>query len=374
MSPPLPSEQPDRDRPRYDPDLPSSHSGNPEGTPPTAVGPDGGALLSLPNRVTDVVQVSGEVMDEPTETPAANLRRLFWRKIRLPALLFLLTCGSTFIAGAARWMPDVAIMHSATSELISPMNSLYWRRSAYTNFYEALTYMGCVLAILLAHEMGHYVATLIHRVRATLPYFIPFPVSPMGTMGAVIGMEAHKADRRQMFDIGLAGPLAGLLVALPILAIGISQLDFSQPVDGTRVFDLPLAVRYWINWAHPNQLKDGGVAVTQVNGFFMAAWVGLLVTGLNMMPVSQLDGGHVTYALFGRFAHWLARGFMVFVFAYFAYTQDFNLLLMAILVLALGTDHPPTSDDRRPLGPVRFALGLLSLSIPLLTFAPGLFR
>ncbi len=374
MSPSLQSEQPYRDRPRYDPDLPSSLSGNPEGTPPAGVGPDGGALLSLPNRVTDVVQVSEDSSDEPTETPAANLRRLFWRKIRLPAILFLLTCGSTFIAGAARWMPDVAIMQMGTSELVNPMGSLYWRRSAYINFYEALTYMGCVLAILLAHEMGHYVATLIHRVRATLPYFIPFPVSPMGTMGAVIGMEAHKADRRQMFDIGLAGPLAGLIVAIPILAIGISQLDFSQPVDGTRVFDLPLAVRYWVNWAHPNQLKDGGVAVTQVNGFFMAAWVGLLVTGLNMMPVSQLDGGHVTYALFGRFAHWLARGFMVFVFAYFAYTQDFNLLLMAILVLALGTDHPPTSDDNRPLGPVRFALGLASLLIPLLTFAPGLFR
>ncbi|MFO0883216.1 MAG: hypothetical protein U0894_03355 [Pirellulales bacterium] len=94
-----------------------------------------------------------------------------------------------------------------------------------------------------------------------------------------------------------------------------------------------------------------------------------MVTGLNMMPVSQLDGGHVTYALFGKYAHWIARGFMVFVFAYFAYTLDFSLSLMAVLVLLLGTDHPPTRDDSRPLGWVRTLIGFCSLIIPWITFA-----
>lgn len=329
--------------------------------------------MAMADQVKDDVHVADDHSVEATETPAENLRRLFWRRVRIPTLLFILTCGSTFIAGATRWMPDRVMQQMGADEFTYPMSSLVLRRSVYTNFHEGMIYMGCVLAILLAHEMGHFVATLIHRVRATLPFFIPFPFSPTGTMGAVIGMEAHKADRCQMFDIGLAGPLAGLAVAIPILWMGILQLDLTQPLDGTRHFDLPLVVRYLINIAHPGKLTGHEISVAQVNGYFMAAWVGLLVTGLNMMPVSQLDGGHVTYALFGRFAHWIARGFMVFVFAYFAYTLDFSLSLMAVLVLMLGTDHPPTRDDSRPLGVVRTVIGFCSLIIPLATFAPGLF-
>lgn len=338
-----------------------------------ATGADRSPLLALAGQVQDDVAVAGEHEEEGAETPAANLKRLFWRRIRIPAALFILTCGSTFIAGATRWMPDRVLQSLGTDEFIAPMSSLILRRSVYTNFHEAMIYMGCVLAILLAHEMGHFIATLIHRVRATLPFFIPFPLSPTGTMGAVIGMEAHKADRCQMFDIGLAGPLAGLVVAVPILWMGILNLDLAQPLDGTRRFDLPIAVRYLIEVAHPGKLQGHEISVAQVNGWFMAAWVGLLVTGLNMMPVSQLDGGHVTYALFGKYAHWIARGFMVFVFAYFAYTLDFSLSLMAVLVLLLGTDHPPTRDDSRPLGWVRTLIGFCSLIIPWITFAPGLF-
>ena len=102
----------------------------------------------------------------------------------------------------------------------------------------------------------------------------------------------------------------------------------------------------------------------------MAGWVGLLVTGLNMMPVSQLDGGHVTYALFGRYSRWLARGFMIFVFAYIVFASNYTWLLMAMLVLMIGIDHPPTSDDKVSLGWFRTALGLASLLIPVFCFIP----
>ena len=102
----------------------------------------------------------------------------------------------------------------------------------------------------------------------------------------------------------------------------------------------------------------------------MAGWVGMLVTGLNMLPISQLDGGHVTYALFGRYSHWLARAVLIGAIAFMVMTNSYNWILMLILVTFIGTDHPPTADDTVKLGPVRWTLGLLSLSIPILCFTP----
>src|SRR5207247_1192153 len=170
---------------------------------------------------------------------------------------------------------------------------------------------------------------------------IPMPFTPIGTMGAVIGMDGSRADRRQIFDIGLAGPLAGLLVAIPVIWIGIQRLDLVnvQP-EGMR-YGLPLAMQMLVQHLHPGAVHSE-VAQNQLNPFFMAGWVGLLVTGLNMMPVSQLDGGHVTYALFGRRAHWLARLFMLFVFGYMAVAfylfHSFpTWLLMVMLVLQIGS-------------------------------------
>jgi membrane-associated protease RseP (regulator of RpoE activity) len=246
------------------------------------------------------------------------------------------------------------------------------------NWQEGLLYMGCVLAILLTHEMGHFVMTMLHRVRASLPYFIPLPISPIGTMGAVIAMDGRTANRREIFDIGLAGPIAGLVVALPIMWIGVQRMDFTpQPDDGANL-QVPLAMKLAIDYAQPGKYDaKKGFPLTQANPWFMAGWVGLLVTGLNMLPVSQLDGGHVTYALFGRGAHWLARGFMVVAFAWMAYmafvyrTQP-AWVLMAVLVLFLGTDHPPTRDDQARLGPLRTVIGYASLAIPVFCFVPNL--
>jgi membrane-associated protease RseP (regulator of RpoE activity) len=237
--------------------------------------------------------------------------------------------------------------------------------------------MACVLAILLTHEMGHFVLTLIHRVRASLPYFIPLPISPIGTMGAVIAMDGRSANRREIFDIGLAGPIAGLIVAIPIMWIGVQRMDLS-PAPGEPRLHAPLLMRMAIERAHPGKYDaNAGFPLTRANAWFMAGWVGLLVTGLNMLPVSQLDGGHVTYALFGRWAHWIARGFMLLAIVYMTVMAVvFHIqptwILMAILVLFMGTDHPPTRDDTAHLGPVRTIVGLLSLLIPIFCFVPNL--
>ncbi len=215
------------------------------------------------------------------------------RRVALPLVLFAATCVSTFFAGATDWQPLAALWESHAQGLLGPLG---WRQLLLRNWEQGLTYMGCVLAILMAHEMGHFVATLIYRVPASLPYFIPFPIAPIGTMGAVIGMEGQRANRRGIFDIGLAGPLAGLLVAAPILWWGVRGLDFQRPAYGMGLH-CPLLMEWMIAWLRPEHAGVSAVRFTQLNPCFMAGWVGLLITGLNMLPISQLDGGHVVYAL-----------------------------------------------------------------------------
>ena len=171
---------------------------------------------------------------------------------------------------------------------------------AQVNWQQGLLYMGVVLGILLMHEMGHFLMTLRHRIPASLPYFIPLPIVPFGTLGAVIGMEGSKANRRELFDMGVAGPLAGLAVTLPVLWIGIRQLGPAAPVPGDLCFHNPLLIQYLIAWLRPDYPTPAVLCLNQFNAFLMAGWVGVLVTGLNMLPVSQFDGGHVAYALLGR--------------------------------------------------------------------------
>lgn len=322
--------------------------------------------------------------DEPVGRPAGPTRVPVRRRLRLPLVLFLLTCVSTFIAGATRWMPLEHFQGGLPAELRDSLPDPYFlivlRLALLAYWQDGLSYMACVLAILLTHEMGHFLTARMYRVRASLPYFIPMPLTSLGTMGAVIAMDGARADRRQIFDIGLAGPLAGLVVAVPIAAIGVWRMQVPEGPAAGQAVQFPLAMRLLADWLHPGLYDpQRGLPLAQLNPCLMAGWVGMLVTGLNMMPVSQLDGGHVAYALFGRKAHLLARLCMVGVFlamavAYVMYRTPPVWLLMALLVLLLGTDHPPTRDDRVPLGAVRVMVGLLSLLIPVLCLAPNPFR
>jgi membrane-associated protease RseP (regulator of RpoE activity) len=186
-------------------------------------------------------------------------------------------------------------------------------------------------------------------------------------------MDGMRANRKEIFDIGLAGPLAGLAVAIPITWIGIQQLDLTGPGYGLRI-QLPLIVKWVVGLDPPAGYQAGeAIACSQLNPYFMAGWVGLLVTGLNMLPISQLDGGHVIYTLFGKpAAHWIARVFMLAVLV--AICLDVRRLgpwlLMTFLVLLIGVSHPPTKDDTVPIGWLRVVIGLISLLIPLLCFNP----
>ena len=306
---------------------------------------------------------------------AAHLQGRRRRRIILPLVLFAVTCLSTFWAGVTGWSIGTPIVDEYSASLNSFTVPFY--RGVIRHGGQGLVYMGCVLAILLAHEMGHFVATVRHRIPASFPFFIPFPGSPFGTMGAVIGMDGLRANRRELFDIGIAGPVAGLVVAIPILWVGISRLDLNQPQTGGLILDTPIVVNLLLDHIQPdgyvtakNPWTAQKLANNQINPYFMAGWMGLLITGVNMLPISQLDGGHVTYTLFGKWAHWIARGFLFLAIIYVVFFEVHIWFLMIVIVILIGTDHPPTSNDRMSLGPVRTAFGLVSLLIPILCFPP----
>jgi membrane-associated protease RseP (regulator of RpoE activity) len=309
----------------------------------------------------------------PAETTKPQKERMF-----LPIVLFIATCISTFWTGATDWMPyahldslerAVSIFWTNVSQSFSgaieqAVNTMHLHWS------NGLIYMSAVMAILLTHEMGHFLVALRYRVPASLPFFIPIPILPFGTMGAVISLEGSHANRRQMFDLGLFGPLAGLIVAIPITIVGILHLP-DQPVKGEGfIFHNPLLIHYLIEYFRPIYSNSTTIYLNQFNPYLMAGWVGLFVTGLNMLPVSQLDGGHVAYSLLERGAHTLARWLLVFTILYVLYTEQYSWVVMLIVVILLGIDHPPTADDNIEIGPIRRMLGWLALLIPILCLSP----
>ncbi|MCA9132128.1 MAG: site-2 protease family protein [Planctomycetales bacterium] len=296
----------------------------------------------------------------PPSTAAPNPKRLhrwaFW--------LAVATVLSTFWAGVGAWVPTTPFALAMQQGSLLPV-----RQALLANWVSGLEFSLGLMAILVAHELGHYILTIIYKVPSTPPLFIPFPFySPIGTMGAVIMMQSGSADRKQIFDIGLAGPLAGLLVAIPILIYGITH---AQPIayapDEALIMGQPLLIQWLAAWLVPEQAANFvSVANTEASPLLMAGWVGLLVTGLNMMPLGQLDGGHVTFGLLGPKSYWIAVAALTGAIGYMLYSQILMFSLMLVLVMLMGLKHPPSSDDSRSLGLPRQIVGWASLVLPLL--------
>ena len=181
-------------------------------------------------------------------------------------------------------------------------------------------------------------------------------------------MDPSKADRKQIFDIGLAGPLAGLALAIPLAIMGIVAGEpplFSQPQS--LQLGQPLLITLLDQWLGPGTaINSSGISVSLSNPWSMAAWIGLLVTGINMMPLSQLDGGHVAFGLLGPRSATLAKFTFGMIVAFMISMQSFFFAPMLILILIIGLSHPPSSDDSQQLGPLRVVLGIASLSLPIL--------
>jgi hypothetical protein len=290
------------------------------------------------------------------------------RRTLLPILLFLATCASTFWVGVTHWEP-LEPQYLGTYAAMGRVIQANWLNGA--------QYMAAVLAILLTHEMGHFLQTVKYHIPASYPLCIPVPFNAIGTMGAVIGMDGMRANRRQIFDIGIAGPLAGLVVAIPVFWWGIQDLDLTNfPQNGEFQLYMPPIGQWMLQKAHPEWIGREWVGITQLNPYFMAGWVGMLITGLNMMPISQLDGGHTIYALFLDRAHTIAKWFVCVAIFYVVSNLDEAVMWtpMLVLVIFMGIHHPPTANDRVELGWFRWAIGVASLTIPVLCFPLQGFR
>lgn len=276
--------------------------------------------------------------------------RSAWQRWGRNLALFLLTAVSVFLVGS--------------SEVLSvPGRGTY----LVFDYGSGLRLMAGVLGILTSHEMGHYLACRYYGVDATLPFFIPFP-SLVGTLGAFIRIRAPIPHRRALFDIGVAGPLAGFVVALPVLWLGIREariIPFDPQGDGIFLGD-PLLFQWVARLVH-GPLSDE--VTLGVGSLGLAAWFGLFVTALNLIPIGQLDGGHVTYAVLRRHAQRISQvGWWVCVaLIYFGP----NWILWAVLLRVLGRRHPPTLDDSVPVGPARVAVAALALVVFVVCFVPN---
>ena len=230
-----------------------------------------------------------------------------------------------------------------------------------------------LLAILTAHEFGHYFFCRYYSVDATLPFFIPQPPGLLpGTFGAFIRMKSPVPSRRALFDIGLAGPLAGFIVIIPIAFAGVLTLRHVNIPAGESsgiTFNDPLMFRL-IARAFKIDLDN-----SLVNPFYLSAWVGLLVTALNLMPVGQLDGGHGTFASFGKTAHhWIGRGAFVVmvslsVLGWLWHGSPSGFLYVVLLAVMLRVRHPQP-EQMEPLGAARVAIGIITLIVFALCFLP----
>jgi membrane-associated protease RseP (regulator of RpoE activity) len=236
---------------------------------------------------------------------------------------------------------------------------------------EGLKFSLPLLAILFAHEMGHLLAARYHRLHATLPFFIPmpipFPYRP-GTLGAVIRIKQPILHRRQLLDVGAAGPIAGFVIAIPILlmGVGLSEVQQIEPEMGLIYFGEPLAFRFVARVLFFSDLGPGQDILLHPTGW--AAWFGLLVTALNLLPFSQLDGGHVGYALLGgRHRHWV-WGFYVALVA-FGFLWP-GWWVWSIIIAMLGPRHPPVLDEAVPLDRRRILIAWLTFLIFVLSVSP----
>jgi len=236
---------------------------------------------------------------------------------------------------------------------------------------QGLTFSAALLAILLAHEMGHYVACRRYGVDATLPFFIPAPpLFLAGTFGAFIKIKSQIPTRRALFDIGLAGPLAGFVVAVPVALLGILSLQVGPRIPGHAItFNDPLLFRL-LAGAFRVRLDNAAT-----NPYYMAAWLGLLVTSLNLMPVGQLDGGHGTFAVFGLRAHkWIGRIAFVTMavlalLGWFWHGSPSGFLFTVLLAIMLKVRHPQPGR-MEPLGSGRIWIAFLTLIVFALSFWP----
>ena len=300
--------------------------------------------------LAEIVPEEGDEDDEPERAPR--------RRGRIAAILFVATCASTFWVGGIVWDLEGNV-------------DFDWRMG--------LAYSTCLMTILVCHEAGHYLQMRRYGVRSTFPFFIPMPIPPIGTMGALIVMGSRIRDRRALFDIGISGPLAGLVPTLVFSFWGLYYGSKGHPVDLNPMwqFGKPLIFKA-MEWLVHGSVPAG--PDIYLGPMAQAGWVGLLITSINLFPIGQLDGGHVLYGLLlgkARFVAWvvlIAAVLGVFVSVAFLGNMDMaGWTVMLALLFLMGPRHPPTGNDHMPLGTFRTVLGWLTLAFLIVGFTPNPF-
>jgi len=226
-----------------------------------------------------------------------------------------------------------------------------------------------IITILLTHEMGHYLMCRRHGIGATLPYFIPLPFPPFGTMGAVIKMESRIPDRRVLFDVGVAGPLAGLALTIPAIIVGL-KLSHIIPLTSVPPASYRLGESFLFSLISKlviGEIPEGYDVILHPLAF--AGWAGLFVTALNLLPIGQLDGGHITYALLGRRSVIVFR-LTLFMFIAICLFLFMGWFLLILLLMWFGFKHPPPLNDLIPLDRKRKLIGAFMLVIFAISFTP----
>jgi membrane-associated protease RseP (regulator of RpoE activity) len=290
----------------------------------------------------------------------------------LAALLFLATFFCTTTLGAAWYLFTRTDVTTDLFPLLTPATvARVWRDPELLRL--GLSFSLPALAILLAHELGHYLTCRRYGLAATLPYFLPSPAG-IGTLGAFIRIQAPVRSKRELFDVGVAGPIAGFAVLLPFLVYGVahSRPAAIQPAAADssslmvllvpgRCLALELATRAFHGPLPENVVLD-------FHPFALAAWFGLLATALNLLPLGQLDGGHILYAAAGRRQRRLAPPLWLALAA--AGLLWPGWWLWCVIVLLMGLNHPPVRDDQTPLDGGRRLVALLALLMLALSFMP----
>ncbi|MFO7980129.1 MAG: site-2 protease family protein [Candidatus Aminicenantes bacterium] len=308
-------------------------------------------------------------MDNETEKREFNIRKKssFFSKNRawLNVLLFVLTAASAFFVGIT-WSLSYKYAESLSHPEQIPLNLNILKDPSILRL--SLIYAVVLIGILLAHEMGHYLTCRYYNIDATLPFFIPAPTL-IGTLGAFIKIRSPIRKKHQLFDIGVAGPLAGFILAVPavIYGLSISKLVPSLPTEGTLIFGESLLIKA-VGGLFFKGVASGYDVVVHPIAF--AGWVGLLVTALNLFPIGQLDGGHVFYSLIGpkakKYAKFILIGFIVMgIFFWIGW------FVWALLISFLGLGHPPVMDEEAPLSSGRKILSVIALAIFILSFIPA---
>jgi membrane-associated protease RseP (regulator of RpoE activity) len=271
-----------------------------------------------------------QIGDANLEHQLEPSQNLTWADVKWPLIWFVATCVSTY-------------------------------------YVQGIVFSVAMMTILLCHEFGHYIQSCRYRVKASLPYCIPMPASPLGTMGAVIAMRSQIPNRKALFDIGIAGPLAGLVPALICTVVGLS---LSIPTAGAAhsiVLGKPLIFLWIRSWFFTPTVGEPFFAL---HPLALAGWGGIFITALNLIPIGQLDGGHILYAMLRRWSYPITTLLLYGALAAMVLTGNYGWIIMVVLLMMYGPIHPPTQHDDEPLGLGRTILGWTTLGFIVIGFTP----